>query len=188
MRPALQALRRGRPIVLPTDTVYGIGVMPAVPGAVELLFRAKSRPTSNPLPVLGESAEALAGVACLDRAAMELAQRFWPGPLTLVLRRAEGWAHDLGGTDRATVAVRVPSCGIARRLLAQSGPLAVSSANRSGGAPATTVAEARKALGRSVEVYIDGGHRSGAPSTVLSLVGAPVVLREGTIPASDLRR
>jgi len=174
--------------VLPTDTVYGIGVMPAVPGAVEALFRAKSRPASNPLPVLGDGAKALAGVAFFDEMAVELGRRFWPGPLTLVLRRAEGWSHDLGGADRATVAVRVPACGIARELLAQSGPLAVSSANRSGGAPATTVAEARDALGPSVEVFIDGGLRCGAPSTVLSLVGEPVVLREGAIPSSDLLR
>ncbi len=174
--------------MLPTDTVYGIGVMPAVPGAVEALFRAKGRPGSNPVPMLGASAETLAVVAYFNDTATELAQRFWPGPLTLVLRRAEGWSHDLGGTDRATVAVRVPACGIACDLLAQSGPLAVSSANRSGGAPATTVAEAREALGRSVEAYVDGGHRSGAPSTVLSLVGEPVVLREGVLPASDLLR
>ncbi len=182
----MRALRQGRPIVLPTDTVYGIGVMPGVPGAVEALFRAKSRPTSNPLPVLAASAEALKGVAHFDTVAMKFAQRFWPGPLTLVLRRAEGWTYDLGGKDRATVAVRVPGCGIARELLAQSGPLAVSSANRSGGAPATTVAEARDALKGFVDVYLDGGIRSGAASTVLSLIDAPVILREGDIPASQL--
>lgn len=186
MKTALQALRQGHPVVLPTDTVYGIGVMPAIPGAVEALFRAKSRPRSNPLPVLGANAEALAAVACLDQVAMEIAQRFWPGPLTLVLKRAEGWSYDLGGDNRITVAVRVPACGIALELLAQSGPLAVSSANRSGGAPATTVAEARDALKGSVDVYLDGGIRSGAASTVLSLIGAPVILREGDIPASRL--
>ncbi len=186
LEPALQALREGRPIVLPTDTVYGVGVMPAVPGAVAALFRAKGRSGTNPLPVLGASVEALAGVADFDPVARRLARRFWPGPLTLVLRRAEGWFYDLGGKDRATVGVRVPACGIAREILVQAGPLAVSSANRAGGAPATTVAEAREALGRSIEVYIDGGVKAGAASTVLSLVGPPVVLREGDIPASKL--
>ena len=172
--------------MLPTDTVYGIAVMPAVPGAVPALFRAKGRPESNPLPVLAASAEALAGVVDLGQTASELARRYWPGPLTLVLRRAEGWRCDLGGDDPESVAVRVPACEIARELLTRSGPLAVSSANRSGGAPATSVAEAREALGNAVEVYLDGGMRSGAPSTVLSLIGPPVVLRQGAIPASEL--
>lgn len=186
MKPALKALRNGRPIVFPTDTVYGIGVMPAVPGAVAALFRAKGRAESNPLPVLGASAEALAGVAQFDQAAYELARRFWPGPLTLVLHRAEGWRIHLGGDNSDSVGVRVPACPIARELLTLSGPLAVSSANRSGGAPATTVAGAREALGRAVEVFIDGGPRSGTASTVLSLIGAPVVLREGDLTAAQL--
>ncbi len=172
--------------MLPTDTVYGIGVMPAVTGAVKALFHAKRRAESNPLPVLGATAESLGAVGHFDRVAVEFAEGFWPGPLTLVLPRAEGWTYYLGGEDPGTVAVRIPACRIARELLAQSGPLAVSSANRSGGAPATTVAEAREMLGHSVEVYLDGGVRSGAASTVLSLVGAPVVLREGAIPASEL--
>lgn len=157
-----------------------------MPHAVAALFRAKGRPESNPLPVLGASAEALAGVVQLDQTASEYARRFWPGPLTLVLRRAEGWCCDLGGDDPTSVAVRVPACEVARELLTQSGPLAVSSANRSGGAPATTVAEARGALGHAVEVYVDAGPRSGKASTVLSLIGDPAVLREGAIPVSEL--
>lgn len=183
---ALEALEQGHPIVLPTDTVYGVGVIPSVPGAVEALFQAKRRTETNPLPVLGDGVDSLAAVVQFDDVALEFARRFWPGPLTLVLRRAHGWNHYLGGSDRDTVAVRVPKCEIACELLARSGPLAVSSANRSGGEPATTVAEAREALRGFVDVYIDGGTRSGAASTVLSLVGPPTVLREGRIPASQL--
>ena len=160
--------------------------MPGVPGAVAALFRAKGRADSNPLPVLGASREALAGVVQFDRTAHDLAQRFWPGPLTLVLRRAEGWRCHLGGADPNSVGVRVPACPIALELLTRSGPLAVSSANRSGDAPATTIAGAREALGRAVEVYIDGGPRPGTASTVLSLTGAPVVLREGDLTAAQL--
>lgn len=186
LEAAIEALEQGRPIVLPTDTVYGVGVIPSVPGAVEALFQAKRRTEANPLPVLGDGVDSLAAVVRFDDVALEFANRFWPGPLTLVLRRAPGWNHYLGGSECDTVAVRVPKCEIACELLARSGPLAVSSANRSGGEPATTVAEAREALRGFVDVYLDGGTRTGAASTVLSLVGPPTVLREGPIPTAQL--
>jgi tRNA threonylcarbamoyl adenosine modification protein (Sua5/YciO/YrdC/YwlC family) len=185
---ALRELRAGRPIVLPTDTVYGIAALPGERGAVDAVFAAKGRPDDKPLPVLGATVRQLESIAWLDASARALARAFWPGPLTLVVPRARGLSWRLGAGAADTVAVRVPRCPIALRVLEQSGPLAVSSANRSGRRPATTAAEARSAFDTAVRVYLDGGRRDGVPSSVVSLIDGPRVLRSGAIAESDVTR
>lgn len=186
LQEALAALAAGQAIVLPTDTVYGVGASPAQPDAVASIFRAKGRPEDKALPVLGADIAALQEVAVFEERAARLARRFWPGPLTLVLPRAAGFRHDLGGSDDATIAVRIPAFDPTLELLSESGPLAVTSANRSGEPPAATVEDARVALGHAIDVFLDGGRVGGAPSTVVSLVGAPAVLREGALGASEI--
>ena len=183
---ALVALGAGHPIVLPTDTVYGVGALPDRSEAVAAIFAAKGRPEDKALPVLGADRASLQDVGVFDRPAELLAERFWPGPLTLVLRRAPGFLHDLGGTDDATIAVRIPALAPTLDLLRASGPLAVTSANRSGEPPAATVEDARTALGHAIGVFVDGGRVGGAPSTVVSLVEEPVVLREGALTRDEI--
>lgn len=172
--------------MVPTDTVYGLACLPELPAAVATIFELKGRPDDKPLPVLARDARALEPIAEFDTQAAALAQRFWPGPLTLVLRRAAGFDHDLGGNDTATVAVRVPENEVALALLEAAGPLAVTSANLSGASPATTADEARAIFGDRVPVYLDGGPSRGLPSTVVSLVGGPRVLREGALSEDEI--
>ena len=170
---------------MPTDTVYGVAARPDVPGAIEAIFHVKGRPEDRPLPILAAAPADLDAVAVLDGRAALVAQRFWPGGLTLVLPRARGFDVWLGGTGEATVAVRIPACEVALGVLRRAGPLAVTSANRSGQPPATTVEEARRAL-PGVQVFVDGGPRHGAPSTIVSLVGEPQILRAGAIPREEV--
>lgn len=185
---AAAALRAGRPIVMPTDTVYGIAGLFRAPGAVAAVFAAKGRPTDRPLPVLGAATDALGDIVLFDLRAEALAARFWPGPLTMVLPRAPGFEVDLGGAARDSVAVRVPRNDIALDLLSMVGPLAVSSANRSDEPAALTLEEARAALGETVDVYVDGGELSGRPSTIVSLVGELSLIREGELAFADVQR
>ncbi|HWL65133.1 MAG TPA: L-threonylcarbamoyladenylate synthase [Actinomycetota bacterium] len=187
LETAVAALRAGKLAVIPTDTVYGIAALPEIRDAVEAIFAAKGRPPDKPLPVLGTDKTSLRHVARIGWGAEKLIDHYWPGPLTLVLERATGFDHFLGGDDKS-VAVRVPESDVARSLLAKTGPLAVTSANRSGAAPATTVAEAQQIFGSVVEVYVDGGAASGEPSTVVSLLGEPDVLREAAISAKDIMK
>lgn len=184
---ACDAISDGEPVVIPTDTVYGLAARPDLPRAVAALFAAKQRPPDKPVPVLAARVDDLEAVAVLDGRARALAARFWPGPLTLVLLRAPGCSFDLGRAS-GTVAVRIPRCTVALRLLSRCGPLAVTSANMSGAAPATTAGEARAALGDLVRVYLDDGPREGAASTVVSLVGAPRVLRRGALAPEEVLR
>ena len=183
---ALDALARGDIVVIPTDTVYGVAASPAIPAALDAVFALKGRSRSKALPVLGDSLEALISVANFDARARRVAERFWPGPLTIVLERAPGFDADLGGENRGTVAVRVPAHDVTLGLLARSGPLAVTSANPSGESEARSVEDARAAFGDLVDTYLDGGVASGTISTVVSLVGDPTVLREGALPGEDV--
>jgi L-threonylcarbamoyladenylate synthase len=185
LQAALRELDAGRLVVIPTDTVYGLAARPDDPAAVEAVFAAKGRPVDKPLPILGASPADLEAVATLGDAGRRVAHR-WPGPLTLVVPRARGFDHDLGGRGSQGVAIRVPACEIALELLRSSGPLAVTSANLSGRPPATTVTQARDALGHLVQVFVDGGPRSGRPSTVVSLLAGPELLRAGPIPFEQL--
>lgn len=184
---AVQALDRGDVIVMPTDTVYGLAARPDIAGAVEAIFAIKRRADDQPLPVLGADLTALGGVVRFDERARALGRRFWPGPLTLVLPRADSFPFDLGDDCSDTVAVRIPALEPALELLTATGPLAVTSANRSGAPPATTAEEARAALGDEVDVFIDAGRVGGAPSTVLDLVGGERILRQGALSEDDLR-
>jgi L-threonylcarbamoyladenylate synthase len=174
-------------VVVPTDTVYGLAVMPGIPGAVDRLFAVKGRPEDKPIPVLAATGRALLAIAQFDAAARRVADRYWPGPVTLVLRRADNFNVPLGPRVEATIAVRVPDHPAALELLGLAGPLAVTSANRSGETPATTVDEARRILGEDVIVYLDGGVCNGESSTVVSLVDGVSVLRSGPITEEEIR-
>lgn len=187
MAAASQAVALGNCVVLPTDTVYGIGADAANATAVQGLLDAKGRGRDMPPPVLMPNIEALDDVATdVPDDAYRLAQAFWPGALTLILRA--GRPLDLG--DRPdTVAVRVPDHDLVRQLLGVTGLLAVSSANLSGLPPATTVEEAIDMLGQSVAIYLDGGQTLGnLPSTIVDLTSSPGrLLRQGVITLSQLR-
>jgi L-threonylcarbamoyladenylate synthase len=187
LETASAALRRGRLVVLPTDTVYGVGALPRSHGGVAAIFEAKGREPDKPIPVLAAGAEDLTEVVVFDERAHVLGAALWPGPLTLVLPRRADWPFDLGG-DAATIAVRVPSNELARTLLERTGPLAVTSANLSGRSPAATVAEARTVLGDKVSVYLDGGRCSAPPSTIVSLTDEVRVLREGPISLARIQK
>jgi L-threonylcarbamoyladenylate synthase len=186
---AVIAVARGGLVVLPTDTVYGIGADAFEPAAVARLLQAKGRGRDMPPPVLVSAATTLDALAAeLPAAAHELVSAYWPGPLTLVCRQQASLHWDLGDT-RGTVAVRMPDEEHALTLLARTGPLAVSSANRSGSAPATTIAEAEDMLGESVDVYLDAGESPrGQPSTIVDVTGdVPRVLRVGALDFDALR-
>ena len=189
LREAADALRRGRLVVLPTDTVYGLAADAFTPSAVDALLAAKRRGREMPVPVLVDSRRMLEGVvASLPAVGRELAEAFWPGALTLVLRHTPALAWDLGDS-RGTVAVRMPLHPVALDLIAATGPLAVSSANRSGSPPAVTAEDASEALGYDVEVYLDAGPSAApVPSTIVDLTGdPPTVLRSGAIAPDALR-
>jgi L-threonylcarbamoyladenylate synthase len=186
---AAAAIRQGELIVLPTDTVYGLGADAFDPVAVTRLLAAKGRRRSMPPPVLAGSVRAATAlIDDLGPYGHDLVAEFWPGGLTLVCRAAPTLQWDLGDT-RGTVAVRMPLNAIALDLLRETGPLAVSSANQSGSPSATTAAEAERQLGESVAVYLDGGP-CAAPlaSTIVDLTGGvPRLLRKGAISVQRLR-
>jgi tRNA threonylcarbamoyl adenosine modification protein (Sua5/YciO/YrdC/YwlC family) len=187
---AVAAARRGQLIVFPTDTVYGIAARPDDPAAADRLFTAKARPRDLTLPVLVASVTEARGIARFDQRADRLAAACWPGALTLVLPRmptSEAW--DLGA-GAGSIGVRVPSHPLALALLAATGPLAVSSANRSGRPPATTCDELVEAFGDDVAVYLcEDEPLAGSASTVVSLLGPALeVLRAGAMDARTLER
>ena len=186
---AATALRRGELAVVPTDTVYGVAADAFNPGAVDALLAAKGRGRDMPVPVLvANPAMLTALVGELSPVAQSLVDAFWPGALTVVVRHTPHLSWDLGDA-RGTVAVRMPDDSLALDLITRTGPLAVSSANRSGHPPATTMLDARLQLGASVAVYLDGGPRpSAVPSSIVDLTGEePRLLREGALSAETLR-
>lgn len=188
LEAARAALSAGELVVLPTDTVYGLAADAFSPAAVQRLLDAKGRDRSMPPPVLVGAATTLeALVAELPPWLRRLTEAEWPGPLTVVCRQQPSLSWDLGETHD-TVAVRMPDDPVTLALLSRTGPLAVSSANRTGEPAATTVAEARAMLGDAVSVYLDGGpSRGGVPSTILDATGAvPRVLRHGALPLERL--
>ena len=187
---AAAVLRKGELAVLPTDTVYGIAADAFSPPAVAALLAAKGRGRQQPPPVLvGTVRAASALVEDLGQSAKDLIEEFWPGGLTLVCRASRTLSWDLGDT-RGTVAVRMPLHPVAIELLKEVGPLAVSSANRTGEPPATTAAEAESQLGESAAVYLDGGACPGpVASTIVDLTGSvPRLLRRGVVTVEQLRR
>jgi tRNA threonylcarbamoyl adenosine modification protein (Sua5/YciO/YrdC/YwlC family) len=186
---AVTAARAGELIVLPTDTVYGIGADAFTPAAVTTMLAAKGRGRNMPPPVLVGTARAAAALAeDLGAFGQDLIDEFWPGALTLVFRASPTLLWDLGDT-KGTVALRMPLHSVALEVLKQTGPLAVSSANRHGHPSAITADEAQEQLGESVSVYLDGGPcAENIPSTILDLTGTiPKVLRAGAISVDRLR-
>jgi L-threonylcarbamoyladenylate synthase len=184
---AAEAASRGGLIVLPTDTVYGIGARLDRPAALAALFGAKGRPRSLPLPVLVAGVDQARTLGVFGGVAQRLAAAFWPGPLTIVVPRLESLRADIGG-DGTTIGVRVPDHAGVRALLELSGPLATTSANRSGEPTPSTVEGVAGVFGDAVAVYLDGGTAlGGAPSTVVSLAGSTVTsLREGALAFPDV--
>jgi tRNA threonylcarbamoyl adenosine modification protein (Sua5/YciO/YrdC/YwlC family) len=179
----------GQLVVLPTDTVYGIGADAFDSTAVADLLAAKGRGRDMPVPVLVGSWTTIEGLASsVSQRTWDLIEAFWPGGLTLVVDEAASLVWDLGDA-RGTVAVRMPLHPVAIELLEQTGPMAVSSANRSGSPPALTAAEAQDQLGDDVAIYLDGGPaKTGVASTIVDVTGEiPRVLRAGAIDADMLR-
>jgi tRNA threonylcarbamoyl adenosine modification protein (Sua5/YciO/YrdC/YwlC family) len=185
---AVEAIRKGELVVLPTDTVYGIAADAFSPQAVTRLLAAKGRGRDMPVPVLiGSWRAARALTDDLSTEAEELIAAFWPGPLTLVVKQSNGLAWDLGDAH-GTVAIRMPLHPVALDLLAESGPLAVSSANRTGSPAPTSADDAEAQLGVSVAVYLDAGATGGSlASTIVDVTGArPQVLREGAVSQAQI--
>lgn len=187
---AARAVRAGQLVVLPTDTVYGLGCDAFDGAAVRALLAAKNRGPDMPVPVLVGSWSTIDGLVLgVPRAARDLIEAFWPGALSLVLPHAPSLAWDLGAA-KGTVMLRMPLHPVALELLRDVGPMAVSSANISGSPPATTATEAQLQLGEKVATYLDGGP-SGDPvaSTILDLTGdQPRVLREGAVTKDELEK
>ncbi len=186
---ATAAVLKGALVVLPTDTVYGIGADAFRPSAVQSLLAAKGRGTDMPPPVLvGSVRAASALVEDLGPYGQELIDEFWPGGLTIVCRASRSLKWDLG-ESKGTVAVRMPQHPVALELLAETGPMAVSSANLTGHPPAMTAADAREQFGDAVEVYLDGGQcETDIPSTIVDLTGdMPRLLRGGAVSIGRLR-
>lgn len=181
---AALAVQRGRLVVFPTDTVYGIGADAFDPASVRRLLAAKGRGRDMPPPVLVSAATTLDALAVgVPAYARALVAELWPGPLTIVCRQQPSLQWDLGDT-RGTVAVRMPDHPVALELLGRTGPLAVSSANLTGKDPATDADQAEAMLGDAVEVILDGGPTPGpVPSTIVDCTGETGrVLRAGVIP------
>lgn len=172
MRLAKVSLGRNELVVLPTDTVYGVAADAFSPVAVSALLAAKGRGPQSPPPVLIGTIQTLQALAEeIPDVAHRLAQTFWPGALTMILKSQSSLTWDLGET-KGTVALRMPDHKIALALLQETGPLAVSSANLTGEPAATTCQQAEKYLGDKVAVYLDGGNSpKGEASTILDLTG-----------------
>ena len=188
IRAAADAVRAGRCVVLPTDTVYGIGCDAFNNDAVATLLATKHRGPDMPVPVLVGSWVTIQGlVREFTDTAKTLVEAFWPGGLSIVVPEAPSLPWNLGDT-RGTVLLRMPNQPLALELLQETGPMAVSSANISGNPPATTAAQARQQFGDAVGLYLDGGEAEvGKPSTIVDLSGpAPVILREGAISAERI--
>jgi tRNA threonylcarbamoyl adenosine modification protein (Sua5/YciO/YrdC/YwlC family) len=186
---AVHSVTSGELVVLPTDTVYGVGADAFDPAAVGALLEAKGRGRDMPVPVLVGSWSMLHGlVTDVPERTQLLIEAFWPGGLTLVVEHAPSLQWDLGDA-RGTVAVRMPLHPVAIELLEATGPMAVSSANRSGHPAATTVDEAEEQLENAVAVYLDGGPAEvGVASTIVDVTGpVPRVLRAGAISLDQLR-
>lgn len=201
LRQARQAIARGELIVLPTDTVYGVGADAFSPAAVQRLLDAKGRGRNQPPPVLvGSVAAMTALVSEVPAAVTDLIEAFWPGGLTIVLPAQSSLRWDLGETH-GTVAVRMPDHEITRELLIETGPLAVSSANLTAQPAALDAAQAQDMLADTVAVYLDAGTATtGVSSTIVDATtlvrGAELpegtaavvrVLREGAITRAHLR-
>ena len=190
LREAASTIRRGDLIVLPTDTVYGIGADAFSSSGITALVGAKGRGRDMPVPVLVGSPSTLHGlVSKFPENGWDLVDAFWPGALTIVARHQPSLQWDLGDA-RGTVALRMPLHPVAIELLTQTGPLGVSSANKAGQPAPTNASEAQDQLGTLVDVYLDGGPTAGnIPSSIIDLTGdAPRLLREGSLTFDEIAK
>ena len=188
VRAASRAVQRGGLVVLPTDTVYGIGADAFDPDAVKALLEAKGRGRDMPPPVLISAATTLDAIATdVPGYARALIDAFWPGPLTLVCTQQSSLQWDLGDT-RGTVAGRMPDHDVASALLERTGPLAVSSANLTGRPAATDAVQAEEMLGERVDIIVDAGEAPGKEaSTIVDVTGSQGrVLRRGALSIEEL--
>lgn len=184
---AVATLRAGEAIVVPTDTVYGLAALPTVAGAVDRLFALKGRPADMPVAVLVAGLEQVEALAEMSAAARRLAEAFWPGPLTMVLPRKASVDLPLGAPHE-TIGVRWPDHPVIAALASEVGPLATTSANRTGEPTPEGAADAAAALTGPVGMVLDGGPCAGIASTVIDVTGPDLrVLRHGTITEVDLR-
>lgn len=174
LEQAALELDSGRVVVIPTDTVYGIAARLDRPEAIERLFELKGRPKSKPVAVLVPDVDTAQNLAKFSPEALEKAAD-WPGALTLVLP-SRSPMPELGG-DGSTVGLRVPDHAWTLGLIRRCGPLAATSANPTGKRTGVTIADIRSDLGEGPDLYVDGGPLDAAPSTVISVVGEPEVLR-----------
>ena len=183
IKAAIEAVQRGDLVVMPTDTLYGIGADAFKSYAVQSLLNAKGRGRNVPPPVLVGSRHTLDGLVYgLPATAKDLVEAFWPGALTIVVEHAPTLQWDIGDTN-GTVAVRMPLHPVALEVLRETGPMAVSSANKHGQPAALTAAEAREQLSYSVSVYLEAGECPDTlPSTIVDVTTpVPKVLRDGAI-------
>ncbi|MBA2532128.1 MAG: threonylcarbamoyl-AMP synthase [Nocardioidaceae bacterium] len=186
---AVSALGAGGLVVLPTDTVYGLAADAFDPAAVQRLLRAKGRGADKPPPVLVAAETTLDALAIrVPVIARELVSELWPGPLTLICHQQPSLTWDLGDT-RGTVAIRMPDARLTLDVIKLTGPLAVTSANRTGMPPAVSVSEAREMLGSAVDVYLDEGPKITAlASTILDVTrDPPRVVRVGAVSLERLQ-
>ncbi len=192
LRRAVEILQAGGLVAFPTDTVYGLAVLPWDVDAVARLYEAKQRPPDRPIPTLLSDEDRLGRVAVLTprvkALAKKLSARFWPGGLTLVLPKTE--AVPAVVSAGSTVGVRVPDLSFARELIREAGGvLAVTSANLSGQPSPITAQEVERQLGKRISLIIDGGPcKGGIPSTILDCTAfPPLLLRRGAISEAALR-
>jgi L-threonylcarbamoyladenylate synthase len=185
---AINQLQNGELVVFPTDTVYGLAARAFDPEAIDRLFLVKGRESVKAIPILlGKLSQLPQVTGRIGPLASRLAQRFWPGPLTLVVLGHPGLPANL--SPQRTVGVRMPDHPVALALLRQTGPLAVTSANLSGGESTTTAQEVFDQLAGRIPLILDGGRTpGGTPSTVVDCTGdEPVILRSGPITLDKLR-
>lgn len=188
LAPVVDALRGGAVVGIPTDTVYGLAVDPSRAGSTNALYLLKGRPAALALPVLVadvDQADALVPGGALPAPARRLAERFWPGALTVVVARRPDLEWDLGG-DRTTIGLRCPAHAVARELCRRVGALATTSANHHGHPPLVTAEDVTGAFGATLMV-IDGGRCEAPPSTVVdATVTPPRCLRAGSLSWEDV--
>jgi L-threonylcarbamoyladenylate synthase len=188
LQSALEILQRGGLVAFPTDTVYGVGALAFDAVAVESIYSAKDRPIEKAIPILIGGPEDLDKVtADIPPIAAKLAARFWPGPVTLVVPKHPHLPDIVSGG--LTIGVRVPDHPVARALLTTAGPMAVTSANISGGANPKMAEDVFLQLNGRIPLILDGGETpGGVPSTVVNCLGTePVILREGPVTLKDIQ-
>jgi L-threonylcarbamoyladenylate synthase len=187
---AIDALRGGEVVALPTDTVYGLAVLPTIAAATDRLFALKGRRTDTPIAVLCADAAQAFGLAAPHAPTPEvrhIAGHLWPGPLTLVLPRRAGLGYELG-EPADTVGVRCPDHALVRTIATAVGPIATTSANRHREPTAPTADGVAATFGAGLALVLDGGRCEAPPSTVVAVTAAEwKVLREGPIPLAEIR-